>query len=63
MVYLSYQMKKKSTIKAADFDNKFDRGDDISTFVDPSSASLGANPPPCNAGIDSAVSRARLRRE
>lgn len=30
-------MKKKSTIKAADFDEKFDRGDDIAAFVDPTS--------------------------
>ena len=30
-------MKKKSIIKAADFDAKFDRGEDISAFVDPSS--------------------------
>ena len=30
-------MIKNSTIKAAAFDRKFDRGDDISAFVDPSS--------------------------
>ena len=30
-------MKKKSTIKAAEFDTKFNRGEDISAFVDPTS--------------------------
>jgi hypothetical protein len=30
-------MKKKSTITAKQFDERFDRGDDISTFVDTSS--------------------------
>ena len=30
-------MKQKFTIKAADFDAQFDRGDDIAAFVDSSS--------------------------
>ncbi len=30
-------MKKNSTITAKEFDERFDRGEDISAFVDPSS--------------------------
>lgn len=49
-------MKKTSTIKAEEFDKRFDRGEDISSFVDPASiARPGLEPRRVNVDFPSWV--------